>query len=1794
MTPSKQSSANMPKASEDRVSMLSAGSSDNSALLDSASNVSAKNNSLGNLRKFTTGVGRGQAREIREACTKAMNVNPLRKCAKPEPIDYENFIVEKSAQLDNEKNREIILFPRDDVTEGVRRHFGSEKKATEVYGFTDSIESVEWLLARDCLYLYNSRGTVINYNYSHKYGDYDEEVNNTGNLTSPRFEIDQRLDEERQELQEQECESFKESRVICEGMVLQLSSDNSLLEKFRNGKKRYCRVKHETEKNNVVVELMKVSGNNKTLDLTFLAKSTMINNNKNKSVIVLSDKSSMNEECMSGSKGDSKQKMILLAGGDEGLDITKWFFTIDKSIKICQVNRNSQTVDCASITSEKADSGQDVISSNGDFNVDELNELGSISSATSAKFQKGKNAAAKILQPPVVIRNNLFKLYHELSPLPSLQEKQGNVLTRASNLDKHFSREINRASARKGSMSNQQRPSELTLTTSISPTTKLARRISIEITDLNFKALISPTTSEQIEPFVVKAFIYDSRQNLRLSEEFSIGFSTPEHDEWLRESGVYGGDRLNSSSPSMNTSYSSAEFPTTISLENILTKNNMKVLFTFANIHEFIFLVVKVERVFSNTSMDPYFKPFTDLKLAVKYKKAVTTAISKLGQYRTCCAWGVRSIFKGDCDEKMKLYKCEGKFTESDLCKNLNEFHRLEKNGKIVAYPQASLSTRIEDGVRGSAIGQCLNSSLRIIPEESTPLSESPNQSMASKVNLCSPKQQLYFLYEIQAFGDVITRPYSSIVNLLYVYPIHLLYGNQKSFSKARNIICSVSYVSMSGDSNGDNVNRLVDTSNPAGPFLPSQECSVQYHEQSPQFNSEMKIILPVNLKPSDHLLFSFKHISVSAALSDKKNRESIVSNVGYAWLPLSQKETFIMKDDVQEFEIPVSMNLPDNYTNSFVSKGLCDAKYIDNGKGLFKVRMRLISSLISPEPRIQSFFQNCLYLQNCLKGKTMNIPHSKSHDETINNVKKNSFKDKHPNSVEVSHSASIQNNSQLNDTSIIHSSTTEIQQFIERVGRRCDSLLTVDPDKITPFLYVIINRILSMMPLMTITNASNQMIKCLFGIIDKMHSIHKSHLFKKYVLGIFSNETCAIKSNDSVHEALIVGLTPFLNNSESDTELVAIIFKHLKVVLDVVLKSMSLHVVSNGLNKVSRPERFSPAFLESIRSFVHVLVNMICEKCQILPRENLIHANASLMYFLRGCLSLTDRGYILRQFSYSALKWDKYENSILRSLKFDLIQNLVFHEHYLQLCLPLLCDKNLNILRIDGLKESSTPPAQDNSSGLFVRFFGQLFSNTSNISELASMNTYTPYAENFILNELYCHVHFPIGMLFQELAAVMKEPKENRKKVIKLLRNILAKHSFDDRYSSSVIQSRIATLYSPLIRFVLENIIEIEHSASTLALSNDSYNSNLKQSELPLTPLTQKTHKNITHSNDSSKISNSNSQSTLKDFNVSTPNTPLKNIYRSGEDKMLLSIIHEQPSPSNGVTALSETLDRNEVRDLLVSVLYVIHNLPPNIFRAVINSFDDSRLTRNDSSKKNGCEKVSAVELLCRQFELILQFFRHEPQEVFVARYLTQAKKTRPNAKVSIQIPETGHENDPMVKDEQQKAQLAYMQECNLIQEVSLITLAAAQTLANHISTQAKLLSFEEIEKAFVKLLQIQIKFLNEENPENVRLHALAAVAIFVTIFQKRLFINGTLNPLADLIEALLLQLNSRLVSVQNSAAALLQLIYRTSFDLLSSMSSAFYRSDENGLRKLSFNSVNSSCLIEKLGRPGMFYYLL
>jgi hypothetical protein len=117
-----------------------------------------------------------------------------------------------------------------------------------------------------------------------------------------------------------------------------------------------------------------------------------------------------------------------------------------------------------------------------------------------------------------------------------------------------------------------------------------------------------------------------------------------------------------------------------------------------------------------------------------------------------------------------------------------------------------------------------------------------------------------------------------------------------------------------------------------------------------------------------------------------------------------------------------------------------------------------------------------------------------------------------------------------------------------------------------------------------------------------------------------------------------------------------------------------------------------------------------------------------------------------------------------------------------------------------------------------------------------------------FILSDQFRQFHFLVGVLLSQLCVSFNENKEQRKLAICIMRNLLCKHSYDNRYNDDKNkQARIASLYLPLIDVLIENLDRI----STNQINNQT--ASIKSTQL--------NHLHNGNSQTSSEVSTSNSR---------------------------------------------------------------------------------------------------------------------------------------------------------------------------------------------------------------------------------------------------------------------------------------------------------------------------------------------
>ncbi|CAD6184343.1 unnamed protein product [Caenorhabditis auriculariae] len=1725
-------------ATDDRRSVVSCNSSTASTLV--ADSVVSSKTAASQLRKFTAGVGRpGLAREAREAVrTVLVTQNPLRKPPLSYPVDYEKFITERSIQLENDPQREIILFPRDDIE--VTSSSQDQSTATPMVHEAD-ISRSKWLLTREALRFFICSHRSIIFNYSKFSGDYamgNESSVESETLSSLVFESDMALEEERAAYQG----GFFAPGSIKEGYLMIVKTDSTLFDNLKSGKKRFCVLKKH-EGGDLTFEVRKAPNDVPKQTPMKVAGAQIKSTKKGKTVLEIEpyrEEKDLNTSNNTATSAHDRKALMVACEDQEELE--DWLTALQTAIAF---SNKEDTLSTCSETPEK--SSKQTLDGSNSLGRGSAPDAESIGSQDSGSFRevsnwRGRNTAARALQPPIVGRRNIFSLFYRLQPIA--ETKLDAMTTMLHSRARNSRSSTSPTRSRRNASPLRRRTS---LISAVQPS-KPPTCVSVDFRALMFRLPVLSGVLQQIEPFFVRIFVFDTHECRRVSEEFQL---------------LVNGEDLHVSAPVFDNSMEVNGVRRSLLVDRAASKALMNI----ANPHKDVWLVCRIDRVLSgDTSGDLYMKATGDGKTTSKLQKVIAGSITRLSGYRQKFAWAARPLFpdlRPDAPsplqptpawarggEVLQCYRCEAnRLSDSDLQRYLSDFSKVEKAYKFII-PSGLISLSIDLKANVSDFPQRLNPSLYPLKPW--------NRALESDV----PP-----VFQLQIFGEPANQPHSELFNLLYIYPLSLKYDNQKAFSKARNIACSVRFVK------GDETipeKAIVDRLSASGPHTIHTTCAVQHHQQCPIFGDEIKVQLPLNLSTSDHLLFSFSHISVAGNTS-VKTPEATETPVGYAWLPLVwKKDRLVLESDEQEFALPVAVDLPAHYYKSKpnpLGKGDDnEIRWVDQ-KPLFRVRLRLVSSVFTTDGKLQSFFQACDRLSSRgFVGDALGSLKRRERDSKSKSSTPSSIAIAAASAIADGPSTDARSCSPIAEANMSRSPSHESDYVIKHLVEKIQSLCDVSFERLIVFLPIVLGRLFAILPRAP-ADLAIATLNSIVSISDKCTEKRMSHVVRKFVryyfVAIAEDGRCV---GDSIHAAICRTLPTLLRESQSNIEVLTVLYRQLWLLTDAIIKSMAQTICSGQLNKVAQRDRFPAELLEQMGQVLEVGVPQMLAKHREIPEECRC-ANLAFSYFVRFSLSFVDRGTVFKWIHFYISRLDDSDFKVLREYKADFLTILCMHEHFLPLNLPVLINSQNHIQRVTYLtgiieQQQTTNPS---GAGFLSRFFNQIF-NTPSL-ETTETDRYSSCAGEWHLTSSYSSYHFIVGLVFQELVACLREPKDYRKRPITLLRNLLAKHSFDRRYSDMNIQRRIALIYAPLLDFALDHLPDMEGNqydetdAVPIGMRSQYKWRSLDRPLLPPNSANGALMRASPARQTNSSVTTSRHPPVPPPLPPST--TPSK-----------------QTAPQQH-TPLAEKLDDEELQDLLICTLYVIQRIPKRIFAAI--------WSENEGGNS---------ERLIRLLDVVLEIFRYRGKEQALRRTAASSKTRNltvepPSRNASSFISATrasvdrsGGENGPVsaIGDDDAAIPFRVLQLVNLSQEAALIILDAAQTFAHQLAIQYS--RWQHAETLFVQLLFIHLKLLDENWSEAVRLHAIAALALFVNLFRSRLFEGGPLEALYILIEKVLLQMASRLPSVQTAAAALLQLILRNGYEVAEGYfaTQALAQSVSPNVRKVSRKVVTS----ERLGRPG------
>ncbi|EDL28964.1 dedicator of cytokinesis 11 [Mus musculus] len=883
---------------------------------------------------------------------------------------------------------------------------------------------------------------------------------------------------------------------------------------------------------------------------------------------------------------------------------------------------------------------------------------------------------------------------------------------------------------------------------------KCNKRFMVNCHDLTFNILghigdnaKGPPTN--VEPFFINLALFDVKNNCKISADFHVDLNPPSVREML-----WG------TSTQLSNDGNAKGFSPESLIHGIAESQLCYIkqgIFSVTNPHPEIFLVVRIEKVLQGNithCAEPYIKNSDPIKTAQKVHRTAKQVCSRLGQYRMPFAWAARPIFKDvqgslDLDGRFSpLYKQDSsKLSNEDILKLLSEYKKPEKTKLQIIPGQLSITV------------ECVPVDL-------------PNCITSSYVPLKPfEKNCQNITVEVEEFVPEMTKycyPFTIYKNHLYVYPLQLKYDSQKSFAKARNIAVCVEFrdsdesdasalkahstvrveqlvtwhagsvfipeligpmdvkVNQSGREMGafqgtiesltcDATKQVILKKNvpykvciygkPAGSvFTTNAYAVVSHHNQNPEFYDEIKIELPIHLHQKHHLLFTFYHVSCEInTKGTTKKQDTVETPVGFAWVPLLKDGRVI----TLEQQLPVSANLPPGYLNVNDAESRrqsnADIKWVDGAKPLLKIKTHLESTIYTQDLHVHKFFHHCQLIQSGSKE----VP-----GELIKYLK------------------------------CLHA--MEIQVMIQ-------------------FLPVILMQLFRV--LTNMTHEDDVPINCtmvLLHIVSKCHEEGLESYLRSFIKYSFRPEKPSTLQAQLIHETLATTMIAILKQS-ADFLAINKLLKYSWFFFEIIAKSMATYLLEENKIKLPRGQRFPEAYHHVLHSLLLAIIPHVTIRYAEIPDESR-NGNYSLASFLKRCLTLMDRGFVFNLINDYISGFSPKDPKVLAEYKFEFLQTICNHEHYIPLNLPMAFAKP----KLQRVQDSNL---------------------------------------EYSLSDEYCKHHFLVGLLLRETSIALQDNYEIRYTAISVIKNLLIKHAFDTRYQHKNQQAKIAQLYLPFVGLLLENI---------------------------------------------------------------------------------------------------------------------------------------------------------------------------------------------------------------------------------------------------------------------------------------------------------------------------------------------------------------------------------------------------
>uniref|UniRef100_A0A8D0CUD3 Dedicator of cytokinesis 9 n=1 Tax=Sander lucioperca TaxID=283035 RepID=A0A8D0CUD3_SANLU len=646
-------------------------------------------------------------------------------------------------------------------------------------------------------------------------------------------------------------------------------------------------------------------------------------------------------------------------------------------------------------------------------------------------------------------------------------------------------------------------------------------------------------------------------------------------------------------------------------------------------------------------------------------------------------------------------------------------------------------------------------------------------------------------------------------------------------------------------------------------------------------------------------------------------------------------------------------------------------------------------------------------------------------------------------------------------------------------------SLHAMESHVMIKFLPTTLNQLFRVLTSATQEDVAVNVTRVMIHIVAQCHEEGLEHYLRSYVKFVFKTEPHTSSTNRSVHEELAKAMTAILKPS-TDFLTCNKLLKYSWYFFEALVKSMAQYLIESCKVKLSRNQRFSASFHHTVETLVNMMMPHITQKY----KDNLDaarNANHSLAVFIKRCFNLMDRGFMFKQINNYINCFMPGDPKTLFEFRFEFLRVVCSHEHYVPLNLPMPFGKG-RILRFQDLQM------------------------------------------DYSLTDDFCKNHFLVGLLLREVSVGLQEFREIRQIAIHVLKNLMIKHTFDDRYSSKSQQARLATLYFPLFGLLQENVnrlnvkevspFTINHSNNVREPPNSLLTNTLITPPRSSTFLDTGLHKDVfgvisgTSSPHASSTPNINSVHHAESRGSLISTDSGNSLPEKINDKA--NSLDKAASTMGSTLLRCDKLDQAEIKSLLMCFLHVLKSMS-----------EDALFTYwNKASSAELMDFFTLVEVCLHQFRYMGK------------RYIASVRKI--SSILGISVDHAYSHSDADVLNQS-------LLEANIATEVCMTVLDTLSIFIMGFKTQ--LCSDHGHSPLMKKVFEVHLCFLRINQSETALKQVFTSLRTFIYKFPCTFF-EGRADMCAAFCYEILKCCNSKLNSIRSDAAHLLYFLMKSNFD--------------------------------------------